>query len=103
MALTQGATDPLGMFPLFLKRTADVMAPRFSVVFRRLVRLGSFRLAGDTPMSLQFRKVHPPSSSAGYTRCPGRTSVYLCAASLQNFAVPQDFFSLLSVPLERSC
>ena len=35
-------TDPLGMFPLFLKITADVMAPRLSVVFRRLVRLGSF-------------------------------------------------------------
>ena len=37
-----GGTDPLGMFPLFLKRTADVMAYRLSVVFRRLVRLGSF-------------------------------------------------------------
>ena len=29
-----GDTDPLGMFPIFLKRTADVMAPRLSVVFR---------------------------------------------------------------------
>ena len=37
-----GGTDPLDMFPLFLKRTADVMAPRLSVVFRWLVRLGSF-------------------------------------------------------------
>ena len=46
-----GGTDPLGMFPLFLKRTADVMAPHLSVVFRRLVRLGSFLLAGDRPMS----------------------------------------------------
>ena len=36
-----GGTDPLGMFPLFLKRT-DVMAPGLSVMFRRLVRLGSF-------------------------------------------------------------
>ena len=36
-----GGTDPLGMFPLFLKRTADVMAPRLSAVFRWLVRLGS--------------------------------------------------------------
>ena len=33
-----GGTDPLGMFPLFLKRTAYVM-----LVFRQLVRLGSFR------------------------------------------------------------
>ena len=37
-----GGTDPLGRFHLFLKRTADVMAPRLSVMFRRLVCLGSF-------------------------------------------------------------
>ena len=37
-----GGTDPLRMFPLFLKRTADVLAPRLGVVFRRLLRLGSF-------------------------------------------------------------
>ena len=30
-----------GMFPLFLKRTADVIPPLLSVVFRRNVRLGS--------------------------------------------------------------
>ena len=35
-------TDPIGMFPLFLKRTADVMAPRLRVVFRRIFCLGSF-------------------------------------------------------------
>ena len=49
-----GGSDPLGMFPLFLKRTADVLAPRLSVVFRRLVRLGSFpafgRQANVTPI-----------------------------------------------------
>ena len=37
-----GASNPLGMFHLFLKRTADVLAPRLSVVFRWLVNLGSF-------------------------------------------------------------
>ena len=37
-----GDTYPLDLFPIFLKRTVDVMAPRLSVVFRRLVRLGSF-------------------------------------------------------------
>ena len=37
-----GGIDPLGMFSLFLKRTADVLDPRLSVVFLRLVRLGSF-------------------------------------------------------------
>ena len=35
-----GGTDPLGMFPLFLKRTADVMATRLSVVFPGLLETG---------------------------------------------------------------
>ena len=37
-----GGTNPLGMFPLFRKRTADDMLTCLRVVFRRLVRLGSF-------------------------------------------------------------
>ena len=55
-----GGTDPLCMFALFLKRTADVMAPRLSVVFRRLFVWVVFGFAGDRPMSPQFRKVHRP-------------------------------------------
>ena len=55
-----GGTDPLGMFPLFLKMTALVLAPRLAVVFRRLLRLGSFpvcwRVANVTPIP----KVHLP-------------------------------------------
>ena len=42
-------------------------------------------------------------ASAGYTRCFGRTSAYLCTSSLQNTAVPQDFYSPLSVSVEHSC
>ena len=61
-----GGTDQLWMFPLFLKRTADVMAYRLRVVFRRLVRLGSFpacwRQANVTPI----RKGPPSSSVANY-------------------------------------
>ena len=49
-----GGTDPLDMFPLFLKRTAEVSATSLNVVFRRLVRLGSFpacwRQANVTPI-----------------------------------------------------
>ena len=56
-----GGTDPLGMFQLFLKRTADVLAARLAVVFRRLLRLGSFpvcwRVANVTPIPKG-----PPSS-----------------------------------------
>ena len=69
-----GGTDPLGMFPLFLKRTADVMTPRHSVVFRRLVRLGSFpacwRQANITPIPKG-----PPSSSVANYRPISITSV----------------------------
>ena len=55
-----GCSDPLGMFPFFLKRTADVLDPCLSVVFRGLVCLGSSRLAGDRPMSPLFQRVHRP-------------------------------------------
>ena len=68
-----GGTDPLGMFPLF-KITADVMAPRLSVVFRWLVRLGSFpacwRQANVTPIPKG-----PPSSSVANYRPISITSV----------------------------
>ena len=56
----------MGMFPLFLKRTADVMAPRLSAVFRRLFGLDSFpacwRQANVTPIP----KGLPSSSVANY-------------------------------------
>ena len=65
---------PLGMFPLFLKRTADVTAPHLSVVLRRLVRLGSFpacwRQAHVTPIPKG-----PPSSSVANYRPISITSV----------------------------
>ena len=69
-----GGTDSLGMFPLFLKRTADVMAPRLSIVFRQLVRLGSlpacWTLANVTPIPKG-----PPSSSVTNYRPIYTTSV----------------------------
>ena len=69
-----GGPDPLGMFPLFLKRTANVMVPRLSEVFRRLVRLGSFppcwRQANVTPIPKG-----PPSSSFANYRPISITSV----------------------------
>ena len=56
-----GGTDPLGMCPIFLKRTA--MLWPLVLVFRRLVGLGSFlscwRQVNVTPISKS-----PPSSSA---------------------------------------
>ena len=69
-----GGTDPLGMFPLFLKRTADIMGPHLGVVFRRIVRLGNFpaclRQASVTPILKG-----PPSSSVANYRPISLTSV----------------------------
>ena len=49
-----GGTDPFGMFPLLLKRTADVMAPRLSVVLGGLFVWVVSRLVADRIMSHQF-------------------------------------------------
>ena len=70
-----GGTDPaLGMFPLFLKKTAEVLAPRLAVVFRRLLHLGNFpvcwRVANVTPIPKG-----PPSSSASNCRPISLTSI----------------------------
>ena len=69
-----GGTDPLGICPLFLRRTADVIAPRLSVVFRLLVRLDSFpacwRQTNVTPIPKG-----PPSSSVANYRPISITSV----------------------------
>ena len=77
------------MIHLFLKRTADVMAPRLSVVFRRLVRLGSFpacwRQANVTPIPKG-----PPTSSVANYRPISITSV-----------LPKVFERLASVCLGR--
>ena len=57
-----GGTDPFGMFPLFLQRTADVKPPSLSVVLRWLVRLGSFPACLRQANVTTFLK-GPPSSS----------------------------------------
>ena len=81
-----GGTDPLGMFPIFLMRTADVMDPHLTVVFRRLVRLGKFpscwRQANVTPILKG-----PLSSSVANYRPISITSVlskmFECQVSLR--------------------
>ena len=77
------------MFHLFLKRTADVMAPRLSAVFWRLVHVGSFppcwRQSNVTPIPKD-----PPSSSVSNYRSVSITS-----------ALSKVFERLVSVRLGR--
>ena len=52
---SHGGTDPLGFFPLFFKKLATTLAPKLSVVFRRLLKEGCFprswRCANVVPIS----------------------------------------------------
>ena len=39
---TYGGVNHLGVFALFLKKVADIIAQKLSIIFSRLIRLGSF-------------------------------------------------------------
>ena len=62
------------MFPHFLKRTTNVMAPCLSVMFRRLVRLSSFPACWRQANVTQI-PIGPPSSSVANYRPISITSV----------------------------
>ena len=56
-----GGSDPLGMFPLFLKRAVDVLAPSLIMeCFGGLFVWVVYRLAEDWPMSPLFQRVNRP-------------------------------------------
>ena len=61
-------------FLLFLKRTAEVLPPRLAVVFRQLLRLGSFPICGRVANVTPIPKV-PPSYSASNSRPISLTSI----------------------------
>ena len=61
-----GGTDPLDMFPLFLKRTAVVLAPCLPVVFHLLLHFGSFPVFWRVANVTHIPKVQPPSSASNY-------------------------------------
>ena len=60
------ASIPIGYASFFLKRTINVVAPRVSVVFRRLVRLGSFPACRRQANVTAIPKGPPSSSVANY-------------------------------------
>ena len=49
-----GGVDPSGCFPMFFRKTASVLAPKLSCLFRRLLHCGEFplewRIADVTPI-----------------------------------------------------
>lgn len=59
-----GGIDPDGFFPLFLKKIAVVLAPKLSVIFRLLLKSGSF------PLCWRKANVTPIPKGASATSCP---------------------------------
>ena len=55
-----GGFDPLGMFPLFLKRTANILAHVLVQCSGGLFVWVVSRLAEDRPMAHLFQRVHRP-------------------------------------------
>ena len=76
----------------------DIAHRRSVAVLCMLCKIMSNKL-----LTLKWCSTWTVCASTSYSRCSGSTSVNLCAASLLNLAVPQDFHSPLNVPLERSC
>ena len=85
------------------------------VHWRVASRLGSSRLISAQPLMGATIMVFCISSvlwvfevlcclcaAADYTRRCDRTSVHLCASSLQNLAISPDLYSLVSISVERS-
>ena len=56
-----GGVDPNGVFPLFLKKSANFLAPKLSVIFRNLIRTGDFPSAWRTANVTPIPKTSPPS------------------------------------------
>lgn len=63
-------TDPLGTFPLFFKKTAEVLATRITVIFRKHLRTGCFpacwRVANVSPIpkGSNYRPIYITSGKA---------------------------------------
>ena len=90
-----GGTEPLGIFIIFFMRIADVIAPYHSVVFRQLVRLGSFptycRYANVTPISTSFANNRPISITSVLSPMFGRlVSVRLTRFMVRSCVLPTN-------------
>ena len=60
---SHGGIDPNGILPIFLKKMADIIAPKISTIFRKLVRLASFPSLWRTGNIAALPKGLNPSSS----------------------------------------
>ncbi len=60
---SHGGMNPFGMFPMFLKETAAVLAPKLTAVFRRLILTGSFPMCWSNANITAIPKGSPSSDA----------------------------------------
>ena len=87
-----GGSGPDGIFPLFFKETADILAPKIAVIFRKLIRAGRFslcwRTANVTPTSKTVFASSSPSDYRPISITPILSKVFerLLAKRLNEYA-----------------
>ena len=105
---TYGGVDPLGVFPLFLKIVADIIAPTLSIIFHGLIRQGSFPECWQSA-NVTFipngapspdRKNCPPIS---ITPIVAKVYEKLISSSSQAFARNMVYFLLLGLLIGKVC
>ena len=93
-----GGSGPDGIFPLFFKETADILAPKIAVIFRKLSRAGRFslcwRTANVTPTSKTVTAGSSPSDYRPISITPILSKVFerLLAKRLNEFAESNNLF-----------
>ena len=93
-----GGAGPDDIFPLFFVKTANYLAPKVSIVLRKLVRIGGFsmcwRIANITPVPKSGSTNSCPSDYRPITITPVLFKVFerLSAKRLNNFAEKKNLF-----------
>ena len=63
---TYGGVEPLGVFPLFLKIVADIIAPKLNMIFRELIRRLLFLKCWRSSNVTAILKVAPSPDKENY-------------------------------------
>ena len=93
-----GGAGPDGIFPSSFKETADILAPKIAVIFRKLVRTGRFslcwRTANVTPISKVGTATSSPQDHRPISITPILSKVYerLLARRLMEYAEKNNLF-----------
>ena len=99
---TYGDIDPLGMFPLFLKMVADIIAPKLSIIFRWLIRRGSFPECWRSTNVTAIPKGAPSSDRENYHQIsitPILSKVYEKLVSESSLVLARNLFFCLRLSL----